>query len=194
MIEKDNFAEVFEAEDFSTKEIVDTEFEECGFEGCNFSHTQLKRCRFLHCRFKGCDLSLMQVLDSQFSDCFFEDCKVIGVDWSKADWSGLTQVAPKFKSCVLNDSSFWGLRLESIMIQACEARDVDFREANLHEGDCSHTNFEGALFRKSTLTEVDFSHARGFDIDVRVNAIKGAKFSRYEALRLLGGLEIVLVG
>ncbi len=193
MIDKDNFGEVFEDLTLSGEEFVQVEFEDCTFTRSDFSQVSFKQCYFSECHFKHCNMSLMHVLDSRFSGCKFEDCKVIGVDWTKADWSGLTQVAPQFKRCVLSDSSFWGLKLESIMIHACDARDVDFREANLHGGDCAHSDFSRALFRKSTLTEVDFSDARSFDIDVRVNEIKGAKFSRYEALRLLGGLDIVLV-
>jgi uncharacterized protein YjbI with pentapeptide repeats len=193
MIDKDNFGEVFENLVLSGQELLQVEFEDCVFRYGDFSQVSFKQCYFSECHFVHCDMSLMQVMDSRFTGCKFEDCKVIGVDWTKADWSGLTQVAPQFNHCVLNDSSFWGLKLESIMIHACDARDVDFREANLHAGDCGHTDFSQSLFRNSRLTEVDFSHARSFDIDVRVNDIKGAKFSRYEALRLLDGLDIVLV-
>ncbi len=193
MIEEDNFAEAFENLDFSGQEIIAKEFEDCTFSKCDFSHVSFKKCKFDYCHFSHCNLSLMQVLDSQFSGVIFEDCKIIGVDWTKASWSALTQRAPKFKRSVLNDSSFWGLRLESIMISGCEARDVDFREANLKEADLQDTDFTRALFRNTNLTEANFTHASGFDIDVRVNDIKEAKFSRYEAWRLLGGLGIVLV-
>ena len=193
MLEADNFAESFENLDFSGTEIIKIEFEDCTFSRCDFSHTSFKKCKFDNCHFSHCNLSLMQVLDSQFSGVVFEVCKIIGVDWTKASWSALTQRAPKFKKSVLNDSSFWGLKLEGIMIHGCEARDVDFREANMKEADLCDTDFLRALFRNTNLRESDFTHANNFDIDVKTNEIEGAKFSRYEAVRLLPGLGIELV-
>ena len=193
MIEEDNFAESYENLALSGQEIVDTEFEDCTFLKCDLSSIIFKRCKFSDCYFKACDLSLMQVVDSQFSAVTFEDCKIIGVDWSKASWDSLTKRPLKFKNSVLNDSSFWGLVLESIMIHACEVKEVDFREANLKEADLSDSDFEKALFRNTNLSLADFSHASNFDIDVKLNDIKEAKFSRYEAIRLLSGLGIELV-
>lgn len=193
IIEEDNFAVSFEALDFSASEISHKEFEDCTFIKCDFSHSSFKKCKFEYCHFSHCNLSLMQVLDSQFSGVVFEDCKIIGVDWTVASWTALTLRAPKFKNSVLNDSSFWGLKLESIMINGCEARDVDFREANLQEADMQDTDFTRALFRHTNLIKSNFRQATGFDIDIRLNAIKDAKFSRYEAVRLLAGLEIELV-
>jgi len=193
MIEEDNFAEDFQNLDLSGQEIVAKEFDDCTFTKSDFSHTAFKQCKFITCHFSRCDLSLIEVLDSQFNGCHFEDCKVIGVDWTKASWSALTQRELKFKRTVLNDSSFWGLKLESIMISSCEARDVDFREANLTKADLSDTDFSCALFRNTNLTEANFSYASNFDIDVRVNTVRGAKFSRYDVWRLLSGLDIVLV-
>lgn len=193
MIEEDNFAENFENLDLSGQEIIAKEFDDCTFVKCDFSHTAFKQCKFITCHFSHCNLSLMEVLDSQFNGCCFEDCKLIGVDWTKASWSALTQRALKFKRAVLNDSSFWGLTLESIMISSCEARDVDFREANLSKSDLSDTDFTNALFRNTNLSQANFIHASNYDIDVRVNTIKGAKFSRHDVYRLLGGLDIEIV-
>lgn len=192
-IEEDNFAESFKELDLSGQVIIGKEFDDCTFDKCDFSHTAFKNCKFITCHFLHCNLSVMQVLDSQFNGCSFEDSKVIGVDWTKASWSALTQRAPKFIRCVLNDSSFWGLELEAIMISGCEARDVDFRESNLKKANLCDTDFTNALFRNTIMIEANFTHASNFDIDVRVNDIKGAKFSRYEAIRLLGGLGIELV-
>lgn len=193
MIADDNFAEAYHNLNLSGEEVLGKEFDDCTFLRCDFSHTSFKKCKFIACHFSHCNLSLMQVLDSQFNGCTFEDSKVIGVDWTKASWSALTQREPKFIRCVLNDSSFWGLKLEAIMICACEARDVDFREAMLKSADLSETDFKNALFRNTNLSEANLTHASNFDIDVRVNDIKGAKFSRYDAWRLLGGLDIELV-
>jgi len=191
--ETDFFAEEFENLDLSSQEIVGKDFDDCSFEDCNFSHVLFKQCRFVGCSFKHCNLSLMRVLDSQFSDVLFEDCKIIGVDWTKALWDSLTIRPMKFYRCVLNDSSFWGLKLDEMHMKECEAKEVDFRESNLQKADFCATNFGKALFRNTNLSEVNFADARNFDIDIKQNELKGAKFSRYDAVRLLGGLGIELV-
>lgn len=191
--ETDLFAEEFKNLNLSSKEIVGKDFDDCSFENCNFNAISFKQCRFVGCSFKYCDLSLMSVLDSKFSDVRFEDCKIIGVDWTKAFWGSLTIRPMKFHKCVLNDSSFWGLNLSWMQLKECEAKEVDFREANLQKVDFDFTDFEKALFRNTNLTDANFTNARNFDIDIQTNKLKGAKFSRYEAVRLLGGLGIELV-
>ncbi len=190
---EDNFAETFTGIDFFGEEMVGVEFDACTFYQCNFAHVVCKRTIFREVYFHECDLSLISVLDCQFIGCRFEGCKIIGVDWSRADWSGLTQSASHFQHCILNDSSFWGVKMEAIMIKACEAKGVDFREAYLVDGDFSQSDFSGALFRNTHLERANFSHAINFDIDIRINSVKEAKFSRYEATRLLQGLDIILV-
>ncbi len=190
--ETDLFAEEFKNLNLSFKEIIGKDFDDCSFEDCNFSHILFKQCRFVGCSFKHCNLSLMRVLDSQFSDVRFEDCKIIGVDWTKASWESLTIRPMKFHRCVLNDSSFWGLQLEGMFLRECEAKEVDFQETNLKKVDFYATDFEKALFRNSDLREANFADALNFDIDIKMSKLKGAKFNRYEAVRLLKSLGIEL--
>lgn len=168
-------------------------FEACTFGACNFSELTLTQCKFVECQFKGCNLSLLRVQSSRFRSVVLEECKAVGIDWASADWprfSGRAQL--KFHKCILNDSSFFGLFLEECVFDSCKVRDVDFREANLTAALCSFTDFGGAMFGKTNLSGADFSDAIDYDIDIFDNRIKGAKFSRSEALRLLTSLEIVL--
>ncbi len=169
-------------------------FEECTFSACDFSELALTQCRFIGCHFKGCNLSLMKVQSSRFRAAVLEECKALGVDWTRADWPRFPAATQfKFHRCILSDSSFFGLALEECVFDGCKAHDVDFREANLTQARCSFTDFRGALFGKTNLSGADFSDAIDYDIDVFDNRIKGAKFSRSEAVRLLASLEIVLV-
>jgi uncharacterized protein YjbI with pentapeptide repeats len=118
----------------------------------------------------------------------------VGVDWTRADWPRFPAAGQlNFHGCTLNDSSFFGLPLQECIFDTCKARDVDFREANLTDAHCSFTDFAGALFGKTNLSGADLSGAIDYNIDVFDNRIKGAKFSRSEAVRLLTSLEIVLV-
>ncbi len=73
------------------------------------------------------------------------------------------------------------------------AHHVDFREGDFSNANFTYTDFTGCLFGNTNLTGADFSDATGYDIDIYQNVIKRAKFSRFEAVRLLDSLEIELV-
>lgn len=75
----------------------------------------------------------------------------------------------------------------------CRAKEVDFRSALLHNATFTATDFKGALFDKTHLENANFTNASNTQIDLRTNHLKGAIFSRFEALSLLEGLGIVLV-
>jgi uncharacterized protein YjbI with pentapeptide repeats len=180
--------------DFSNRELTSKVFEECQFKRCDFSSTLLIRSKFVDCTFTECNLSLAKVTGTKFSGVEFSECKTVGINWTAAAWSKLVTAAPlTFRKCILHDSSFFGLTLSDFVIEECKARDVDFREADLRGACCSHTDFTSSLFSRTNLSGADFTDATHYDIDVLNNEITGAKFSRYEALRLLDSLEIELV-
>jgi len=171
-----------------------TEYESCTFKDCDFSEMVFTGCKFIDCTFTACNLSLIEVGGSRFRDVVFRECKVIGVNWTKASWPRLALSSPlKFHKCIINDSSFFGLSLEEIVIEECKAHDVDFREGNFSRANFSFTDFTHSLFGKTSLAGADLSEAMNYDIDVHENDIKHALFSRQEAIRLLDSLEIELV-
>jgi uncharacterized protein YjbI with pentapeptide repeats len=88
---------------------------------------------------------------------------------------------------------FANLNLPDTVLSAKEFEDCEFRDGNFTGADFNHTDFAGALFGRTRLTSVDFTEAVNYDIDVFNNDIRKAKFSRYEAVRLLDSLEIELV-
>lgn len=59
--------------------------------------------------------------------------------------------------------------------------------------DFTETNFSNSLFMQTDLSNADLTEANNYNIDIRFNEVKKAKFSRYEALRLLDLLDIELV-
>jgi uncharacterized protein YjbI with pentapeptide repeats len=169
------------------------EFEECEFKSCDLSDAILNQCKFLDCTFSDCNLSLAKVEHCKFRDVEFRDCKLIGINWTRASWPRLVMSSPlKFYKCNIGDGNFFGLGLEEVVIEECKAHDADFREANMREANCSHTDFTNSLFGRTNLSGADFSEATNYDIDVFNNEIRKAKFTRYEALRLLDSLEIEL--
>jgi fluoroquinolone resistance protein len=176
------------------QEIPNIEFESCQFQGCDFTESTFRRCRFIGCTFTSCNLSVIKVPQSQFADVVFDECKIVGVDWTKAAWPRCFYAAsPKFNRCVIDDSSFFGLRLDAMVIEACRAHEVDFREGRFCRAVFAYTDFANSLFGKSNLAGADFSGAVNYDIDISNNDISRAKFSRFEAVRLLNSLDIELV-
>ena len=192
--ESEYYSQVFASLDLSDQELVSKEFEDCTFKECNFSSAILRSCKFIDCHFAKCNLSNAKLAYSRFNEVVFDECKMIGVDWTRAYWPNLTLSAPiKFTQCILNDSSFFGLGLDEMVIEGCKAHDVDFREGKFKGADFSYTDFSNSLFNNTNLSAADFTEASNYSIDIHSNAIRGAKFSRSEAVSLLDSLGIELV-
>lgn len=190
----DCFAEDFEKIDLQGMIIKNAEFEECTFVSCNFSETLFRSCRFIDCKFKNCNLSVIKLTDSMVSGCEFNSSKLIGVDWTMCDWrSLLSNESMRFEQCILNDSNFFGLVQDRIMIKECIVKEVDFRAGSFKNADFSKSDFKGALFGNNHLEYTDFSDASNTNIDLKSNYLQGAIFSRYEALNLVESIGIVLV-
>lgn len=190
----DYWSETFKDMDLSSTEIVAKEFDGCTFNNCNFSEATFKRCNFVDCEFNNCNLSMVNIDYSKFSDVQFNESKLIGINWTKVSWPRMAFSAPvKFYKSIVNDSSFYGLALPEMVLEQCKAHSVDFREGDFSNANFSYTDFGGSFFSKTNLSGADFYEATDFDIDIYQNEIKHAKFSRFEAVRLLDSLDIELI-
>lgn len=190
----DCFAEEFNNINLQGQKLSKAEFETCTFISCDFSETFFSSCRFIECSFINCNLSLIKLTSSKLSDVTFDACKMIGIDWTMADWKSLLTAEPlKFKECILNDSNFFGLDLEGLVMKECRVKEVDFRNASLKKASFQESDFKGTLFENTNLEEVNFTEAQNTHIDMYKNKLKGAIFSRYEALYLLEAMGIELV-
>ncbi|NAW91028.1 MULTISPECIES: pentapeptide repeat-containing protein [unclassified Vibrio] len=172
----------------------DVEFEDCQFSDCDFSAVKFQKCKFTNCTFERCNLSLVDFTNSKLFELKFQDSKLVGVDWTKATWPVYhSDFELSFKRCILNDSSFFGLTLNELVLDECKLHDVDFREGNFAGSIMIYSDFSHSLFMRTNLQGVDFSESTAYSIDVLENNVKKAKFSRYEALILLESLGIELV-
>lgn len=188
------FSRTFSGLDVAGEAFTEVTFEECTFESCNFTDARFYKCKFIDCSFSACNLSNVQIPYSKFSDVSFNASKLVGVDWTKADWPRFNFISPlKFNECIINDSSFFGLDLIELTLEYCKAHDVDFRNGNFEKGQFCFTDFTNSLFMKTNLQEADFSEAKNYDIDIFNNTIKSARFTRMEALGLLTCLDIELI-
>lgn len=173
--------------------LVESECYDCTFTGCSFVEATLKRCRFVHCTFRDCDLSLVQVPDSVFAAARFEACRLIGIDWTQANWSATRLGEPlRFVDCDLHHSTFIGLALRRLQLEDCRAVDIDFREADLTRATFAGTDLAESLFLHTDLTRADLSRARNYHVSPSANTLTKARFSLPEALSLLYSMDIEL--
>ncbi|EKF9659489.1 pentapeptide repeat-containing protein [Vibrio cholerae] len=184
----------FEKLELSENSFKDIEFEECHFSDCDLSGVQLQNCKFVSCEFARCNLSLASFPNARLFGVSFQDSKLVGIDWTRATWPVYyIDFELKFQRCILNDASFFGLTLNELTLDECKLHDVDFREGNFASSTRCYCDFTHSLFMRTNLQKVDFSESTNYAINVLENQVKGAKFSRYEALNLLECLGIELV-
>ncbi len=132
---------------------------------------------------------------SEFVRCRFTKSKIVGVDWTKASWkrtSLLQQSEIGFEECSINYSTFIGLDLTGMKMVDCLANEVDFSETNLQNAVFNRTNFSNSRFSNTNLTEADFTNAIHYDIDIKNNLVKNARFSMLEAISLLKSLDVII--
>jgi len=185
-----NFSEL----EYKQESFQAIEFDNCNFSDCNFSESTFQRCKFIDCTFTRCNFSNAQFDLSKMNEVTFSESKLVGIDWSKLDWPSLSLPCPmQFHACLLSHSSFFGLEISELIMQHCKAQEVDFRSANISQGQFNFSDFSGSLFNQSNISGASFEDAYHYDIDIFNNRIKGALFSRDEALSLLNSLDIELV-
>ena len=188
------FTKNFKGLNLSGQTFDNREFEDCTFRECDFSDALLKGCQFIDCEFIKCNMSVLKIVHSKFSAVTFTECKLIGIDWTKASWSEFAISAQlKFYQCNINDCSFFGLNIPGLIMSGCKAHDVDFREGDFRKANFTDTDFSNSLFSQTSLANADFTSAIRYNIDVYLNDINQARFSRFEAINLLSSLGIELV-
>ena len=191
--QKDFMESKFEKIEFK-ENIESKRFLDCEFVKCSFAEIEIAQCQFTDCVFIECNLSLAKVTDSSFLNVAFDQSKVIGVNWAKAKWPQFKLESPlSFYHSNISDSSFFELSLSYLVLESCQARDVDFRSADLSNSSLTYCDFQGSHFVNSNLTSADFTGSENYNIDVFENTIKNAKFSLPEALSLLDHLGIKIV-
>jgi fluoroquinolone resistance protein len=169
-------------------------FEGCRFVHVNFSESQFIRCKFVDCEFNHCNLSTAQFKGSSFNNVTFYESKVIGINWTILNWPHIRLSSPfQFYNSIISHSSFYSLELPELVIEACVAHDVDFREADLRNATFTRTDLEKSQFIHTKLHGADFTEAYAYSIDPTQNDIRKAKFSLPDAIHLLDGFDIQII-
>jgi fluoroquinolone resistance protein len=166
---------------------------DCNFEGCSFLESSFERCKFTNCTFTACIMSAIKLTNTQLVDVQFKNCKLLSIDWTKASgFGGTAAISVGFGGCILDYSSFYGLKLEGLQMTECVSHEVDFSESNLSKGNFQKTDFAGSIFQHTNLSQADFAGAFNYTIDPRSNTLKKAKFTLPEAISLLQSFDITL--
>lgn len=182
--------EVFTAADFEgAVSLSGCEFDGCRFEGCVLIDATFASCRFTECVFEGCDLTALKIKNSFFSDVTIRDSKAIGIKWEMCR----APLGVTFKDSNLTASTFYALDLRHLKLTGCEAKEMDFSEANLKQADFSGSDLEGTVFDEADLERADFTTAVNYTVNPLNTNLKNARFSLPEAIALLKGLPIKLV-
>lgn len=75
----------------------------------------------------------------------------------------------------------------------CKLKECFFTDTSLIGADFTDTDLQGTIFHNSDLSKADFCGSKNYEIDVRANKVKKAKFSFPKAIGLLRGFEIEIV-
>lgn len=149
-------------------------YENCTFKSCNFERANFSNYKFIDCVFDNCNLSLIQQEHLGLQDCVFKSCKILGFHFSKANTFNLSFT---FEDCVLDHSSFHGLKIKKMLFKNCSLKETDFENTDCSQSTFDNCNLERAVFYQSNLEQTDFRTAYNYVIDPELNKIKGAKFA-----------------
>lgn len=176
-------------QDYALNPLETGEYENCVFNSCNFFAANLSGIRFIDCTFKSSNLSLAKVEGTSFQSVHFDGCKMMGVSFRNCDKFALSL---DFTNSVLDDTSFYKLKLKRIRFEECRINNSDFGEVDLTEAKFINCDLKGAIFDQSILTKADFSKAYNYLIDPENNVMKGAKFSKWGLSGLLTKYGIIV--
>lgn len=167
-------------------------FHDCVFDGCDLHELRLVACRFVDTDFLTCDLGLMVVAGSAFQGVTVENTEAVGVNWSTAQADLNRPLEIDFKESVLNFATFAGLHLRRRRFEGCTVHEALFARCDLTDASFRGSDLSGTEFRECDLSGADLRKARGYQIDVRHNSVRGLHVRMPEASGLLHGLGVDL--
>jgi len=179
--------ETFSQKDFTKETINEAEYENCIFINCDFNSTDLSNMKFINCEFIESNLSNAKLNDTSFQEAIFKACKMIGFNLENSNQFGLRV---SFNNCILNDSSFYNLKLKRTIFKNCSLQFVDFTDTDLSNSLFDNCNFDHAIFYNTNLRQVDLRSSNNFIINTTENQLKGAKIAKENLIGLVQHLGI----
>jgi uncharacterized protein YjbI with pentapeptide repeats len=179
--------------DVNWERVNHSEFHTCTFVGSNLSEAIVSDTRFVECRFERCDFSLWKPTDSLIGGCHFEDSRLLGIDWTLADWPRVALYeANVFLRCDLSMGTFVDLELGSIQFSECRLRESSFRFARMAGADLRGSDCLGADFHGADLSGAGLVGAVGLLVDPLSSKLRGATVDAATGMAILDSLGINL--
>ena len=94
----------------------------------------------------------------------FEDCNKFGLTLH-------------FENCILNNSTFYKLKLKQTNFINSQIKEADFGDCDLTSAIFENCNLEGTIFDNTILEKADLRTSYNYIIDPENNRLKNAKFS-----------------
>jgi fluoroquinolone resistance protein len=101
--------------------------------------------------------------------------------------------AVRFERCVLNFSSFYGMKMKKTRFMHSVLQETDFTETDLTGAVFDHCDLLNAHFEQTNLEQADFTTAFNYAINPAVNKLKKARFSSSGLPGLLYSYDIIIV-
>jgi uncharacterized protein YjbI with pentapeptide repeats len=163
-------------------EVVGSTFKNCDFPEVNWIDAHL-----IDVTFDECNLSGIKLRGAGFSRVSFKNSKIAGLDFSQI--RKLT-ASISFQECRLLYCLFGSMKLKRLQMTKCGIIGCQFENCDLSDAVFSGSDLTESTFTTCNLKGADFREATNYMLDVRNNALAGARFSASEALALLSPFKI----
>jgi len=151
------------------------EYDNCTFVNCFFSELHISNTSFLECTFVGCNFTNTKLGGTTLNDIHFKECKMIGIDLSVCNDFMLTI---QVEDCMLDLANCYQLNLAKTHFKNCSLKGTDFTEGNLSDALFTNCDLKDAIFDHTNLQKTNLKTARNYTIDLDINKVKGAQFSK----------------
>lgn len=174
--------EDYKGVDYTIKGFPAGEYDNCTFTDCLFPKLHISNASFLECEFIGCNFTNAKFGGTTLNNVLFKRCKMVGADLSVCNDFMLSL---RFDNCVLDLTNCYQLNLSKTHFKDCSLKEADFTESNLSEAVFTNCDLKQATFDKTNLQKTDFRTACNYTIDLDLNKVKGALFSKEDVQGLL---------
>lgn len=163
-------------------------FYDCVFSNCNIDGHSLRDCEFELCTFKDCTFTNLKQFFLKINDVKFHSCLIQGMGFSYLSFPH----SFSFIDCKLVYVDFINLKLQKSCFQNNYFEECLFENCDLSKSDFTGCKFLATEFRRSVLTEADFSDSEGLDLNHEINTVVNIKIPTDAGQKILKRMGINL--
>lgn len=166
--------------------VENLEFKRCVFRNCKLEG-RFDKSYFTYVIFENCDLSNCYFNESNFNLVTFRNCKLVGTNIIECRLNNVD-----FESNVLNYASFNMCRLRDIVFIHSEMVNSSFQEVEFNKVSFVECSLQKTQFLRTKLNGIDFRTCDISGISTRIEDLRGAIVTVFQAAELAKLLEIVI--